>query len=503
MQFARLFLLAIPLVLLTPVSPAHSDGVKGQAGMLTPTTAKLIVKRYRSIPGDGVKGEAGMLTPTKAKLIVKRYKSIPGDGVKGEAGMLTPTKAKLVVKRYRSIPGDGVKGEAGMLTPTKAKLIVKRYRSIPGDGVKGEGRMITRAEATRIVTCYKSIPGGFLLEEGARGLEWVKTARYDAARNALILDKGVVYALPVSAPSAALLARAIAADDRIGVSLGEEAEIVFGKMPEGSDVALHLKLADNFLGDMILPPQDWTIGYRFADGFTPVYGTRGGTAVFFSFSGYEFARKDKTLVFSGATFDARVVPVLKQPADDGGYLPDFKALESGEGFDDYLAGAKHIAGNINYYLKEKIMARALAYGEMAAFFRTLKAANINLRQLARGMDPTSAKPVATPAKTLEEGWAAYLTEIQAANEYANWTAPPRDLYAERKKASLEAAPAAPAPAAPAVAPKQQRQAAASEPPATDPAVANCLAMWDAKTHMTRQQWALTCQRVQKHIGATR
>jgi non-ribosomal peptide synthetase component F len=38
----------------------------------------------------------------------------------------------------------------------------------------------------------------------------------------------------------------------------------------------------------------------------------------------------------------------------GGYLPDFKAIEAGIGFEQYEIGAEHVADNINYYREERI-----------------------------------------------------------------------------------------------------------------------------------------------------
>jgi hypothetical protein len=261
--------------------------------------------------------------------------------------------------------------------------------------------------------------------------------RYDAAANAFVLDDAVVYPSPIGARSAAVLARAIAADDRVGVSLGEDAEIVYGRLPRNSEVATDLKLADNFLGDMILPPQEWTVGYRFANGFEPRRNAgNDSTAVFFRFTDFRFAVKDGRLQLTHAGFDARLVPIRQDEAADGGYLPDYKAIAAGTMVEEYRINAEHLGENIDYYLQEEIVARAFSYGQAAAFFRGLKAAGVGLQDLSRSIEASSpaATPAAgrRPASTLDDSWLAYLRDIQARNRFGNWSGPPADLYASRR-----------------------------------------------------------------------
>jgi hypothetical protein len=296
-----------------------------------------------------------------------------------------------------------------------------------------EGRLITRSEAEVIFKRYRSVPGGFVLEDNAAGLGVIKTARYDAARNALIFDDQIVYALRIPASSIKALASALAQDDRVGVSLGEDREIVYGKLAKSSQVALDLKLADNFLGDFILPPQEWIVGYRFANGFAPVKDLGSSdAAVFFRFKGFEFAVDGQNLALTRAGFDALIIPIQTKKAPDGGYLPDFKAIERGVGFEPYLIGAQHVAENIGYYLEEQILDRVLAYGEAASLLRQLQVAGVDLRQLASSLIASAdSGPTPRVAKTLQRGWSDYLSGIQAANQYANWTGPPYDLYVQR------------------------------------------------------------------------
>ena len=123
----------------------------------------------------------------------------------------------------------------------------------------------------------------------------------------------------------------------------------------------------------------------------------------------------------------------------------------------------------------------------------MKASGIDLRDLMRGIEATSSKTTArspTPEK-LERDWAAYLIEIQAAKVHANWSAPPYDLYVERAKTASVKKSRATTPSE-----------AKAKPIAFDPAVADCLLLWDRETHMTKQEWSRTCQRAKERVSGS-
>jgi hypothetical protein len=48
-------------------------------------------------------------------------------------------------------------------------------------------------------------------------------------------------------------------------------------------------------------------------------------------------------------------------------------------------------------------------------------------------------------------------------------------------------------------PPNPRETRAAEKAAYEAAVADCIRIWDSGTHMTKQQWARTCRRVQDRI----
>ena len=415
----------------------HVGGeIKGTARPVTKRETHAVIKRYRSIPGGGdIKGKAGKITAVETRIVLKRYRSIPGGGdIKGTATRITPAETRTVIKRYRSIPGGGeIKGSAGKITPAETRTVIRHYRSIPGGGdIKGTATRITPAETRTVVKRYRSIPGGFLLEGRATGLPRFTTLRYDAAANAFVFDERLTYASPVSAAAAATLAKAIASDNRLGVSLGEEDEIIYGRLAADSDVAADLKLADNFLGDMILPPQEWTNAYKFANGHQPRQNIHRDTAVFFKFRDYRFSEKAGKIELATSTFDARIIPVVKKPAADGSYLPDFKSIEAGKAPEDFIFNAEHVAHNINYYASEDLVAKVHAYGEIAAFFRAVKGSKADLRDLAVVLEAAAAGTERRfVADTLEGNWLEYLRDIQTRNRYGNWSGPPADIYQGR------------------------------------------------------------------------
>jgi hypothetical protein len=326
------------------------------------------------------------------------------------------------------------------LMPISCAAMANSLKDSPPARIVGDANPATIGETRRVLRTYGSIPGGVVLEGVGRGLEWVDRVSFDAGRNAFVLNDRVSYASPVSPEAAATLLRAIASDDRIGVSLRSKREIVYGRLAPDSEVAIDLKLVDNFLGDIILPPQYWTLGYRYANGFKPV-GTsaKDAPAVFFQFDDFAFAVKGETLRLANADFHVRLVPVTTALAKDGGYLPDLRELASFDRSSFFLTNARHVAGNISYYAREDIVRKAFSYGEAAAFFRALKTAKIDLNSLEKSVDSSASvfrvarliKMLGLESHDLETHWQRYLRTIQYRGHIANWTSPPYDLYRSR------------------------------------------------------------------------
>jgi len=291
------------------------------------------------------------------------------------------------------------------------------------------GQLIPSDTARSVADDFVSSPGGVILQGKAAGLEWVTNVEYRPALNAYILNDRAIYFSPVPAHSAAVLARAIAYDNRIAVSIAPERR-VYGEVPRLSDVAADLMTADLFLAVLQGGGPPW---YRLAGGYprSPADASHGPVANFtplFVFKDFQFAMKDEELQLIAVNFDAHIVPLSVNKAADGGYLPDFDFLSSTRPLPANIRravlGAEHLAGNFDYYRREIIVDRTLAYGEFAALLRGLKEAGVNLRDLAHRID-ASSDPVAPRG---ESGyWIAYVREIQTRNQFANWLGPPHDI----------------------------------------------------------------------------
>lgn len=296
----------------------------------------------------------------------------------------------------------------------------------------------TRQSAGTVVKTYGSTGGGIVLEGAARGLGPISRIQYHAALNALMLDDRAAYFFPIPAGNVAVLCRALQADDRVGVSLGK-VHIRYGVAPPDSDMITDLKMADHFLGDIVWAGKDWTASYRFAGGYEPerLQGPGFPLLVHFNFGNYQFAIVDEEIRLTNVTFSAELVPVSKNRAPDGGFLPDLEAIDQGLKIPEYERNKSHVVNNIDYYRKERIVKLAFEYGEVAAFLRGLKAEGVDLDALAAtistgsGAQDTSAPSDGDPNARMEREWASYLKQIQEHNDYVNWSGPPYDLYVKR------------------------------------------------------------------------
>jgi hypothetical protein len=276
--------------------------------------------------------------------------------------------------------------------------------------------------AQEIKERYGGIPGGVVLEGNASGIHWVTRPRYEPCLNAFEWSDEAVYFVPIPRSSAAVLARAIAKDDRVGVSLGK-AQITYGGVPESSEVAMDLKLADLLLGYIVFARAELIDDYHFANGFRPRHDThRGNVAAFFKLDDFKFSVADKQLHLANVRFDARVIPLQDASADDGGLLlPDLRAERPV--YPEFESNAQHVGQNIDHYRGETIVNRAFAYGEVAAFLRALKAKSIDLNNLASNIERGASLSTQSPSPIFD-AWFDYLRDIQEHNQYQNWKTAP-------------------------------------------------------------------------------
>lgn len=262
----------------------------------------------------------------------------------------------------------------------------RQQSSAPAPVTSGGYRRATVQDAQGTTGRYGGIPGGVVLEGTATGFGNFRNVRYDRRFNAFILDERAVYFMTIPPKTVAVLCRAIAQDERVGLSLGA-VHIVYGAVPPDSDLAMDLKAADRFLGDIVFAGNEWTAGYRFANGYQPQrnQGERFPVAVFFNLNTFHFQVQQEEVRLTRAGFDVRLLPLSDSVSAQGGHLPDLDAISRGRVSAQYEANAQHVAEQISYYRRERIVDRAFAYGEVAAFIRALKQAGVDLQALARSI----------------------------------------------------------------------------------------------------------------------
>ena len=264
-------------------------------------------------------------------------------------------------------------------------------RAVQPEGTRffgGEFNKPTESEARGAIGTYGGIPGaGVVLEGTAEGIRGLEEIGYNRAYNALELDGRAVYFIRMPPKIFTEMCRAIAAKNEMGVSLARR-RLVYGGLSLNSDVSFDLALADRFLGDMAFALDNWSAGYRFADGFVPKkhVGPLQDMAVFFRFRGFRFDVQERELVATGARLAVTLVPLSRDRAVDGNLLPDFDAIRDGILSPQFEANARHIADNISYYRREQIVNRVYAYGEAAALLRWLKAQGTDLNELADSIE---------------------------------------------------------------------------------------------------------------------
>jgi hypothetical protein len=249
----------------------------------------------------------------------------------------------------------------------------------------------TPQSADRIVQHDGSVGGGIMLEGTAGGLGPVSMVRYDDRYNALVIDNHLVYFMKVPPWGAAALCREILQDKNmlVGVSMGKTS-FVFGDRStyEDTDVGRVLLLTDHFLGDFIFGWRKWTGGYKFEGEYEPQTTlVTSDMLVRFAFKDFQFTRKGDELQLANLAVDVRMMPVSNNPAKDGGMLPDMDALQRAyTPPPEFLANAQYFTSHFDFFRRERIVAKTLAYGELAALFRSFKEAGVELEALAADLE---------------------------------------------------------------------------------------------------------------------
>ena len=230
----------------------------------------------------------------------------------------------------------------------------------------------------QIVDKYKSIPGGITLEGTALGIPAINQIQYIPEKNAFLLNKTLVWENSLTPAEMKEIFNALERDDLMGVSLGEK-DMIYGALPEGSLTSIFLKLSDHFLGCIAFACQEWIRYSAFPQGFVPKRDdqTAGIYAVYFNFSQFEFEIKNNMVTPKNANMDITMIPLLESQ-NKTEYLPDYTRIASANFSKSFEENSTHIAKNADYYAKDSRLQKVLAYGQLTALARALKASGVKL-----------------------------------------------------------------------------------------------------------------------------
>ena len=274
--------------------------------------------------------------------------------------------------------------------PTPTTTETSSSRKPTPNRMSAEYKSTTKESASKILKEYKSVPGGVTLEGDGVGLDGFRQAFFRNSDNSIIVDNKFSYEIPVDIQEMKDICLSISISTKLGVSLSGN-YIAYGAIPKDNDIMLTIRLVDEFLGHIAFGRQN---SYKFADyelanGYVlkkQSGSVNSGFCVYFRFCDYKFRRNGTRYELTSSNLSITLVPTLKdQRAEDGGALPDFDAIDSGQIPDAWKNNCEHISANIGYYMNERMMRMVNCYGEAAAFARALKRNGINLKQLAESM----------------------------------------------------------------------------------------------------------------------
>jgi hypothetical protein len=279
-------------------------------------------------------------------------------------------------------PNTNFFGAAGQLPPS----------AVSTNQVSGAYKPTTVKDATDISNNDHGVGGGIMLEGSAEGFDHFSSVDYDGGVNALVLNLNgddVVYFVKIPPWSLATMCREIGTDRNmlLGVSETGANGLVFGDKADiykGTDLAYELMLADKFLGDVIFASHNpWTQGYKFPSREPTEGKVKSDMLVRFAFGNFQFAAHDGRLSVVSSSLEVRMMPVSKSQSPTGQMLPDYNAMEKDwTPPDAFVANARILTENVNYFRREALIEQVFSDGETAAVLRSLKKSGQDLNALA-------------------------------------------------------------------------------------------------------------------------
>jgi hypothetical protein len=285
------------------------------------------------------------------------------------------------------------------------------YDAITASTDPGTGAPTQRASSTPFFTASAGIaslqqrqeisdrfdnhpPGGVVLE-GTFDPGSLQSVVYDARYHALVLETpggGRVAYFGIPAQDVVTLCHALAGDEtnRVAVSL-EHPPRTYGALARDSNVALNMFVADGLLGAIAFGPMSDSHNliddFRLAGDYKlqrPAH-LLNAAVVTFTFNVENYQDDGKSLAPGGNALNVLFMPLAQSGAA-------YVAAMSGDVPQEFLENGKHIADNLSYYGQEPIITLIFRYAQTASLLRGLKAENVDLNQLAHGIEFATGGP---------------------------------------------------------------------------------------------------------------
>ncbi len=238
-----------------------------------------------------------------------------------------------------------------------------------------------------VCTMYTAY-SGVVVEGKVKGVAPVSTLKYLSADNVFVLNGTDKLQNPVSSDELLELIDAINLDERIGVSVTLNDElIVYGKLHKRSATAGMLETADNFIRSVVFAEYSRLHKYTLPHNYQPirVVSRERSSVIFLQLSDFTYNKVSTDYQPVSQKADVMLIPMATYTAPDGGYLPDYDALEKGIFQKEDKANADQMNLYKDEYLQLPPLGEALKVGRAAAIIRYFRDNGINMSELKRSI----------------------------------------------------------------------------------------------------------------------
>ncbi len=236
---------------------------------------------------------------------------------------------------------------------------------------------------------YRDLPKGVVLEEGAFGVEALKTIVYDKKENVFTINGTAQYKPPVDRRDFARVFKALQKDDRLGVTLVQGDARTYGKITSSTNIAEDMIATDRLIGGVIFGLEHLLEGIKLPGGYKPQTTDKRDTPIvlFTTFKGFRFEKKENAYRCIDCTMDVQMVPI-KQGARSalGGHVADPAAVVSFTPAPTDKANFDHLRSMQADYFKMRQFSGTLKWGEVAAFARTVRDSGLDQEAFLKQID---------------------------------------------------------------------------------------------------------------------